>query len=273
MVSELPEAQPGYRWELQLPEGGRRKRSPWPWIVSLVVLIALLGGAWFAGEWLARDVVTRTIRTEMVSALGLGSEQGVDVRLPGSVLAGVIGGSLNEVIVRADDVDRGELTGDLEVTMRGVPVRGEGPIESGTASLSLDEAQLRALLGTIYGFPVDAVSFSGEQLRLGIDYSIFGASGTIGVDLQPGADAGALTLTPSGIVLGEAQISADELRQRLGPLADAALRSWSLCLASKLPAGATLQAVTIANGSLRADAALAPTVLSDPAMREPGACP
>ena len=38
------------------PEPKRRRRA-WPWIVALIVVAGLAVVAWFAGEWIARDMV------------------------------------------------------------------------------------------------------------------------------------------------------------------------------------------------------------------------
>lgn len=276
MVSNLPDAQPGYRWELQLPDAPRKRRSPWPWIISLIVLAALLVGAWFAGEWLARDIATRAVRTQVVKALDTPSPESVQVRIRGSVLIGLVTGTLDQVDVTVDDANLGgsterPITGELSAELHGVSTSG-GAIESGTASISLDETEFRSLLAQIDGFPIDSASFQGSNVQIAVPYEIFGQAGSIGVQLSPGAADGKLTLTPAALTIGDAQITADDLRSRLGSLADVALRTWNVCVASSIPAGATVTGVTIDQGRMDATATLQPTILTDPAMRQKGTC-
>jgi hypothetical protein len=49
-MSGLPEAQPGYRWELQVPGPSPRRRHPGRWIAAIVVLLVLLAIAVVAAE-------------------------------------------------------------------------------------------------------------------------------------------------------------------------------------------------------------------------------
>ncbi|HET8926772.1 MAG TPA: LmeA family phospholipid-binding protein, partial [Microbacterium sp.] len=142
-MSGLPEAQPGYRWELQVPGPPPRRRHAGRWIAAIVVLLILLAIAVVAAEWLAREVTTNSIRSAVVSELGLPPDQEVEVDLTGVVLLQLAKGTLDEVTITSDDVTLGAMTGDMTVHATGLPVRGDDAFSSASASIVLDEAQLR----------------------------------------------------------------------------------------------------------------------------------
>ncbi len=267
----LPDARPGYRWELQAPEAPR-KRHPWRWIVGILVLVALAVGAWFAGEWLARDVATSTIRGVVVSQLGLPRDQDVEVELQGSVLLQVITGSLDDVTVSSQDVTLGPLTADVSAHATGVSLRGEGGLGAATASVGLDEPQLRALMGTVEGFPADTLGLAAPDVTITYPLQVLGVAFPVGVSLQPGAADGDLVLSPSGFRLGDATISADDLRGRFGGIADAVLRDWDVCIAQYLPAGMTLTDADVEGLRLVARLDVAGGIVSDPALQAKGTC-
>ncbi|WP_219927651.1 LmeA family phospholipid-binding protein, partial [Microbacterium sp. HMWF026] len=88
-------------------------------VVVLVVLVVLLIAAVVAAEFIARSVVTSTVRSLVVKNVGLPADQDVDVQLAGLVLPQVIAGRLDEVAVASDDVALGPITGDVRVDLRG----------------------------------------------------------------------------------------------------------------------------------------------------------
>lgn len=272
MVQGLPEPQPGYKWVMQFPDTGPKRRSPWPWIISSIVILVLMAGAWFAGEWLARDVVERTIRTQVVDSLGLPAGQQVDVEVTGPVLPQLISGTLDDVSVASQDVAFASFEGDVSVRAQGIPIRGEEPMDAASATVSMDEAQVRALLATVEGFPADTVGLATPDVSMSTEIVLFGASFPVGVALAPGVEEGDITLTPESFDLAGAEVSADALRQQFGVLADLALRTWNVCIAQYTPSGLTLTGVQVDGDRLIADLDIAPGMLHDAALQEPGTC-
>jgi len=272
MVQGLPEPEPGYKWVLQMPDATPRRRSPWPWIVSILVIAVLMAGAWFAGEWLARDLVERSIRGQVIDSLGLPSDQDIDVEVVGPVLPQLISGTLDDVRVASDEVTFGSFQGDVSVRAAGVPVRGEEPMDAADATVSMDEAQLRTLLATIDGFPADSMGLTAPNVTMSTEIVLFGSAFPVGVLLAPGADEGRFTLTPTGFDVAGTQISADALRQQFGVLADVVLRTWGVCIADALPSGLTLTSVQTEPAGLVATFDIAPSILHDSALQEPGTC-
>lgn len=271
--STLPLPEPGQRWVLSdrasTPE---RKRRVWPWIIALVVVLGLLVGAWFAGEWLARDIVERTIRTQVVQQLDLPPDQVVDVEVGGAVLPGLIVGELDEVRISSDDVAFEAFAGDIDVVAREVPIRGGGDLGSASATVVLDETQLRALLAAVDGFPAETVGIDAPEVTSTFELSLFGLVIPIGVGFDAAAEEGDIRLTPASLRLAEAVVSADDLRARFGGLADAVLRSWDICIASYIPAGLTLESVEVGEDRLVASIDIAPGILADETLLEPGVC-
>lgn len=272
MKASLPHAAPGYRWELNVPDAPPRKRHPWRWVIGILIIVALAVGAFFVGEWLARDVTTKTIRGALVSQLGVSKDQDVEVEYQGSVLLQLMRGTLDDVTVSAEDVTLGQVTGDISVHAKGVSVRGEGAAEAGTATVSFDTAQLQTLMGTIEGFPADSLGLTAPDVTITLPLQVLGASVPVGVALQPSAADGDLVLTPSSFQLGGAAISADDLRDRFGGLAQKVLGDWNVCVAQHVPAGMTLTDVSVEGSQLVATFDLDGGILDDPELQALGTC-
>lgn len=261
-------------WEfLAAAEQAPSRRRAWPWLVALVLVAALAAGAWFLGEWIAREFVSRTIRNEVVTRLALPADQKVDVSLAGAVLPQLISGSLEDVTVSSDDVTLGALTGDVTVRAEGVPLRGGGPARGGSATVRLDQQQLRGLLGTLDGFPADTVTLDPPDVTMSTQLTLLSIPFPIGVSLTPSVHEGDLALSPSRLRVGGAEVTADALRGQFGGLADTVLREWDVCVAQYLPAGVTLGAVRVGSDALVADLTIDGRIVNDPALQADGACP
>lgn len=271
-MTSLPDPQPGYRWVIEAPPAPPKKRSPWPWIITAVIVIGLIVAGWFAGEWLARDLVERTIRTQLTDTLGVPAEQDVDIEVEGQVLPQLITGSLDQVTISSEDITLGALTGDITVQATGIPVRGDAPAEAGSATIVLDEEQLRALMATIDGFPSDTLGLADPDVTMTMELNVFGLSFPIGVALTPSAAEGDLVLSPAALQLGGAEISADSLRDRFGAVADTVLRDWTVCIAAYIPAGLTLDSVEVTGETLVAELAIDGGIVNDPVLQENGTC-
>ncbi|MFT4229632.1 MAG: DUF2993 domain-containing protein [Microbacterium sp.] len=271
MSPTLPEAAPGYRWELQVPEPARR-RSPWRWLIGILVLVVLAVGAWLAGEWLARDIVTKTVRSAVVTQLGAPEDQEVDVVLQGSVLLQVILGRLDDVTVSSDDIAVGPITGDIAVHATGVSLRGEHDASAASATIALDEAQLRALMATVEGFPADTLALKSPDVTMTYTLQVLAAQVPVGVSLTPTAVDGDLVLRPASFQVGDAELSVDDVRDRFGALAKLVLGDWTVCIAQYIPVGMTLSGTAVAGGELIADFAVSGDIVADPTLQEKGTC-
>ena len=130
----------------------RRRRVPL--LITLIIVIALAIAAWFAGDAIARSLVSDTIRAEVTAQLGLPADHPVDVELDGSVLAQLIFGSLQEVRIAADGVPLGDISADVMFAAKGVPIRDtNAEMDAAAATIALDEASLQKVLAEAAGVP------------------------------------------------------------------------------------------------------------------------
>jgi hypothetical protein len=251
----------------------RRRRSPWPWIVVLVVVLALVAGAAVGAEAIARDVVQGGVRTLVASQVDLPPGVQPEVEVEGLVLPQLIAGTLDTVTVSAADVSVGSFTGDVSVTATGVPIRGDAPAAGGSATVTLDETELRGLLSNIDGFPADSVGIAVPNVTASTELSLFGAAIPIGLSLTPGAEDGDLVLTPAAFQVAGVEASAEALRAQFGGIADAVLRDWRLCVADQLPSALTLTAVDVDDAQqVVARFDIDGAVVTDRALLQPGTC-
>lgn len=255
-----------------MTDAARPRRRTGRWIAVAVIAVVLVAGLAVAAEFIARSVVTNTVRSLVVQNVGLPDDQEVDVSVGGLVLPQLVTGRLDDVTASSDDVTLGPLTGDVRVELRGVPVAGDAAADEGTASVRLDEGQLRALLSQVPDFPSGTVTLAAPDLAFTSELSLFGVAIPVGVSVTPGASAGDLTLTPSAFQLGGNAVDADTLRSQLGGVADTVLGTRNLCIADRLPAALTLTSATIQGQSLVAAFEIDGGVLVDPALQADGSC-
>jgi len=248
------------------------RRRTGRWIAVLVVVVVLLAGALVAAEFIARSVVTSTVRSLVVKNVGLPDDQNVDVSVAGLVLPQLVGGRLDEVAVSSNDVTLGPITGDVRVDLRGVPVSGDAAADGGVASVRLDQNELKALLAEVPDLPASTVTVAAPDVKLETSLSLFGISIPVGVGVTPGAEAGDLTLTPSSFQVGGNAIDADTLRGQFGGVADAVLKTTSLCIADRLPRGLTLTSATVQGQDLVATFDVAGGIVNDPSLQSDGTC-
>lgn len=248
------------------------RRRTGRWIAALVVVVVLLAVAAVAAEFIARSVVTSTVRSLVVKNVGLPDDQNVDVSVTGLVLPQLIGGRLDEVAVSSNDVTLGPITGDVRVDLRGVPVSGGAAADGGVASVRLDQDQLKALLAEVPDFPASTITLAAPDVKFDTSLSLFGIAIPVGVGVTPGAAAGDLTLTPSSFQVGGNAIDADTLRGQFGGIADSLLAERSLCIADRLPKGLTLASATVQGQDLVATFDVAGGILNDPALQSDGTC-
>lgn len=259
---------------LQLPDWDHAeapRRRVWPWLVAFGIVIVLAVVAWFAADAIARQIVTGVVRDQIRSQLALPASQPIDVEIPGSIIPQLIGGTLDELTVASDDVEVGEFAGDVSVTAQDVPITG-GALGGATATVRLDEEQLRGLLSTVEGFPADTLGIDAPALTMSMQLQLFGVGVPVGVALMPSAVDGDIVLTPASLQLAGAEIGADELRDQFGQVADLVLRDWAVCVAQYLPAGVTLTDVAVDGDVLVAGFDVDGRIMTDPALRATGTC-
>lgn len=257
---------------LGAPPPPRRRRRVWPWIVAAIVVAGVLVAAWFVAEAIARGIVERTVREQAITTLGLPEDQPIDVEVAGAVLPQLVGGSLDSITVASDDVTVGDLEGDITVHAEGIALRGEPVADSVTAAVRLDEEQLRRLVSGVDGFPVDSLGLAAPDVTVSTDLRFLGLTVPVGVALTPSAVDGDIVLSPSQLELAGSEVSADDLRDRFGALADTVLRDWTVCIAEYIPAGMTLTGIVVEGEEIIAEVDIDGRIVSDPDLQENGTC-
>lgn len=255
------------------PTAPRRRRRAWPWIVALIVVAGLAVGAWFAGEAIARNVVTNTIREQVITQLSLPADQKIDVEVAGAVLPQLIVGTLQDVTISSEDVQLQAFAGDVTVHAQDIAIRGGAGAGSASATVVLDEEQLRGLMSTVENFPVDSLGLAEPNVTFSSALSLFGLTLPVGVALTPSAVDGDIVLSPTSLQLAGSDISAAALKEQFGGLADTVLRDWTVCIAKDVPAGVTLSSIAVTGEQVTADLVIDPAIVTDPALQENGTCP
>ena len=249
-----------------------RRRRAWPWLVGVGAIVVLAVAAAIAGEWIAREAVTRTVRAQVADALDVPADQAIDVGVSGLVLPQLIQGTLEELTISGDDVALGPLSGDVVVTARDVPVRGDAPAGAIDARLTLDGDQVAQLLAGLEDFPDAEITLAEPDVRFDTDFDVFGLEIPVAVRLTPAADEGAIALSPAGIEVAGVELTADQVRDQFGLIASAVLQDWTICVAEYLPAGVTLEAIAVVGDRIVADATVDGAITVDESLQQPGTC-
>ncbi|WP_322409512.1 LmeA family phospholipid-binding protein [Microbacterium invictum] len=260
-------------WAIATAPPARRRRRVWPWLLAVLVVAGLAVVAWFVGEAVARDLVIRTVREQVITTLALPADQRIDVEVDGAVLPQLIRGSLDDLTISSDDVTIGQLTGDVSVNVQGVPIRGDADLAAGSGSVTLDAAQLQSLLGSLEGFPEGAeVALDAPDVHLSTSFPVFGVEVPVTVAVVPSAVEGDLALTPSAVSVAGAELTADGVRDQFGGLADGVLQTWTVCIAGDVPAGITLTDLVVDGDRLTGSFEVDPAIVRDVALQENGTC-
>jgi hypothetical protein len=195
----------------------------------------------------------------------------VDIAEP--VIPQLIVGTLSEVTITSEDVPMESFVGDVTVHAEDIPIRGGGEMGTGTATVVLTEEQVRTLMATVDGFPVDSLGLDAPDVTMSTELSVFGVSIPVGAALTPSAVEGDLVLTPASLQLAGNEIGAEDLRDRFGRLSETVLRDWTVCIAQYIPAGLTLTAVAVEGEQVVADFDIDGAIVSDPDLQANGSCP
>lgn len=245
------------------------RRTGLIWLVVVLVVVALAVGAWFAGEAIARSLVTNSIRDGVRAALKLPADQPMDVQIDGAVLPQLIGGSFQTVAVTSDDVTIGPLSGDLSATAH--EVHTDGTAAAMAATMSLTPEELRPLLPTDR-VQIDTITFDAPQVRFETVATAFALHLDIELALTPSAADGELVLTPAGFRLGGFEVTAQDLQNAIGGAADTVLQPWQVCIADRVPQGVTLRDVAVRGDRLIVAADIAGDIATNAALQQNGTC-
>ncbi|WP_194764284.1 DUF2993 domain-containing protein [Microbacterium sp. UFMG61] len=249
------------------PTPRRRKRWPWVIVIVLVVLAVLV----VAAEFIARAVLPGVVRSIVIEQLDLPADQQLDVQADGILLPQLIGGRLDDLHLSTDSVTLEGITGAVDVTAEGVPLRG-GDLDGAAGTIRIDESQFTELLsGT--ELPVDTVAFEAPDATVSGSVSVLGVAIPISLTVTPGVAEGDLELTPVGLSVGGLQIDAEQVGSSLGALGADLTQTQRVCIADRLPAGLTLTDLQIDGSVAVIDVDVDGAIVTDESLQQPGVCP
>jgi hypothetical protein len=254
---------------VQAEEQAPRRRRRWPWVLLIVVVV--LAGLVVAAEFIARAVLPGVVRSLVIEQLELPADQQLDVDAEGVLLPQLIGGRLDELHLSSDAITLEGITGAVDVTATGIPLRG-GDLAGAAGTIRIDQDQFTALLdGT--DLPVDTVKFEAPNATVGGSFSVFGAAVPLSLTLTPGAVDGDLELTPVAASIGGLDIDLDQVGSSLGSLGDNLTQPQRVCIADRLPAGLTLTGLRIEGSAAVIDVDVDGAIVTDETLQATGTCP
>lgn len=238
MTWDLPPVRPKRRWVGMT--------------IALLVFVGLVIATLVIGEKLGRDFATGLVRSQISSALGLPSDDGVTVDLgSGSLIAQAVSGGLDGVQITADDVPVGAATAAVTLSATGVPLSLEGSIQNLSATVVLDEAALLALSASLTDSPVTAVDLVDGALVLTTTTAAAGQELPATVTLTPAIGEGTVTFSVTAMTVNGAPVDVAAAQAgAFGPGAAAATVPRPLCVAELLPAALSLTEATVAGDEL-----------------------
>lgn len=250
----------------------RRKKRWWIGVLIAVVVVAVLG---VAAELVLRQVIPNRVTEIVREELDLPADAPVDVTLGGSALLNALRGGIGDVTV---EIPRAPIVEGVEVDARAhaefSPFDPEhGSIRGATAELTVPKDQLGAVIKILTSGVADTGEVSNGDLVVGRTIEALGQSLPITARLAFAVNDGDVEVEPRGVAAAGLDLSAEQISRLTGSLLDPVLKPQTVCVRDRLPAGITLTEISLSKaGSVTIGAKLAPDILSNPAMLEPGTC-
>ncbi|MFF7292182.1 DUF2993 domain-containing protein [Microbacterium sp. NPDC008134] len=246
-----------------------RRRRRWPWVVLVIVVV--LAALVVAAEFVARAVLPGVVRSIVIEQLDLPGDQQLEVDAGGILLPQLIAGRLDSLHLSTDAVTLEGITGAVDVTATGVPLRG-GDLTSASGTIRIDEDQFTSLLSTT-DLPVDTVTLDEPNATVSGSITVLGLAVPISLTLTPGAIEGDLELTPVSLSVGGVEIDAAQVGSNLGAIGADLTRPQRICIADQLPAGLTLTGLEIDGSVAVIDIDVDGAIVTDESLLEKGTCP
>lgn len=247
----------------------KRKRTRWPWVLLIIVVVLALLAV--AAELVVRSVLPGIVRGIVIDQLDLPADQELEVQADGILIPQLIGGTLDTLHLSSDSVTLQGITGAVDVTATGVPLRG-GDLSGATGTIRIDESQFTTLLaGT--DLPVDTVTLEAPNATVAGTVSVLGIAIPVSLTVTPGIAEGDLELTPVGLTIGGLEVDADQVGSSLGSLGDRLTETQRVCIADQLPAGITLTGLEIDGTEAVIDVDVDGAIATDASLLDKGVCP
>ena len=255
--------------------GSRRHGVVWSVLAALAILV---GGFFWLDNWVRGQVAELAV-SKVEEALSLDSDQAVEVEIAGvSVLAQVLTGKLDGVSAGVDNVRLGDLSGDVQVDVVGIPVDLNDPfdvtdpIDHVEIAFVVHEDSVRQVASLLSLSAVSSVELEDGLIQLGTGIDLLGIEFSLGVGIEPFARDGRVGFAPTTVDVNGSRTSAADLSARFGPLVDSLLQPQELCIARWLPAALTVESVSVVEEELVIVIGADRRIFSEAALRELGTC-
>ncbi|WP_053095742.1 DUF2993 domain-containing protein [Microbacterium sp. CGR1] len=247
----------------------KRARKRWPWVLLIVVVVLAVLAV--AAELIARAVLPGIVRGMVIEQLDLPADQKLAVEADGILIPQLIGGTLDTLHLSTDSVTLEGVTGAVDVTATGVPLRG-GDLASASGTIRIDESQFTSLLSNTE-LPIDTVTLESPNATVAGSVSVLGLAIPVSLTVTPGVAEGDLELTPVGLTVGGLEVDADQVGSSLGALGEQLTQTQRICIADQLPAGITLTGLKIDGSEAVIDVDVDGAIATDQTLLGKGTCP
>lgn len=220
-----------------------RKRR-WPMVlIIVVVLVGAIIGAFFIADGLARGAAQSAASAAVTQRIPGAENVKVDIGGPIFLLQ-VARGSLDDVELTVDGAQLGGAPVDISAHASGVPLDTDKPVATldGTARLSADALNVLIAASGHEG----AVSLADGGISYEVTRSVLGIPLSFTVTATPEATGPAIVFHPTG-----AQVAAGSAAIDVSGIVDAIIadEGLSVCVASELPAGVSIDSVTVTDAA------------------------
>lgn len=240
-------------------------------IAGAVSLAVLAGGA----EIALRAIVPNIVADGLRDTLELPRDHPVEVEMGGPAVWYALSGNIGNTDVRIAEAEVADgVTATLRFHAERVPfdVSG-GEMRGGTASVYVSNSQLSPVISLLTSGVADSGRTTDGDLAVGRTIDAFGFSVPIEATLQLAIEAGGVVrVVPKGLSAVGFDLDSEQLAAATGGLLEPLLSAHELCVSDQLPAGVTLESITVTKRGVEVEAKLADDFLSNPSQQEMGTC-
>lgn len=189
----------------------RKRRRVWPFVVAVIVVIALIVGA-FIADAAVKAYAQDQIKQKVVAALGVDPTTQVDVKIGGgSVLFQALSGKLSTVDITIPKLAFGQLVGSATMHATEVPLDQSAPLNKLAITYRVSEKNVSVLASELSGMQLDSVTLKAPEIVANATFKVFGFGIPVGLGLTPSASHGQLDFTPTSILVSGQKFTSKQL--------------------------------------------------------------
>lgn len=258
-------------------------------MISVVALAAVLGWSMViisavVLESLGRDRLSQFVAERVQSILSLDPGHPVDVDIGGSLLAfQLISQRLHHVEVTAHDVSLGELTGDMHLTVTGMPLDTSQPFDRVEAHVRVEEDLVAQITSTVTNAVISSVELDEPLIKMGTTVKfpavvVFGVTLIpefgldVGVGMEPFVADGKIAFTPVSVEVDGNELSAEAFADAYRDAAQTVMQVGAICVADQLPAAIVVESVAVSGDELVIGLGASNAVFSNESLSTRGEC-